>query len=77
MDGCFNWIEGTDVKFASNNKIVATCLTNEVSQNRKVKIAIIEILEEKLYLSNSNYYKIKSQDLKYYVIELDSMKQLL
>ena len=72
MDGCFNWIEGTDVIFASNNKIVATCLTNEVSQNRKVKIAIIEILEEKLYLSNSNYYKIKSQDLKYYVIELDS-----
>ena len=59
MDGCYNWMEQIDVASFDNNKIIATCTTNDTVENRKIKIAIIDYtfnLKDKIY--NLSFYTI-------------------
>ena len=59
MDGCYNWMEQIDVASFDNNKIIATCTTNDAFENRKIKIAIIDYtfnLKDELY--NLTFYTI-------------------
>ena len=58
LDGCYNWMEQTDI-IAFDEIIIATCISNEDIQNRRVKIAIINI-------------KNSPRELNYTTIVLDS-----